>query len=109
MKYLLIESVEADGTEWGVSRNGPNPELADYIACKTDADAVRLLEWLERGEKHTTDLLRNGEQESEKYRKALASAKHGFDDVVELFQRGEHFSAEERAEREAKYAAEVLA
>lgn len=109
MTYILIESIEADGTEWGIGRNSPNPELEDYVACKTKADAVKLLEWLNRSERYTTDLLRNAEQESEKYRTALGVAEDGLRQVVAYLHDGKPYDAEEWAERYQKSAKEALA
>jgi len=44
--YMLLESVEANGIEWGVSFNGPNPHAEDYIACNSKDDALRLFDKL---------------------------------------------------------------
>lgn len=44
--YTVIESVELDGTQWGVSLDGPNPEATDYYACTGRDHAWRLYEAL---------------------------------------------------------------
>ena len=44
---MLIEMVDENGTEWGVSLDGtPNPEAEQYIECASKDDAVRLQEYV---------------------------------------------------------------
>ena len=48
MKTLVIESVDTDGTEWGLSLDGPNPTPENYVACRSEADAWKLHDRFER-------------------------------------------------------------
>ena len=45
---ILIETQDANGCEWGVSRTSSNPEPQDYIACKTKEDALRMIAWFSK-------------------------------------------------------------
>lgn len=38
---VIIEDITSEGTEWGVSLCGPNPELSQYVECEGRDDAVR--------------------------------------------------------------------
>ena len=46
MNTLIVETFNEDGSEWGVSFTNHNPELKDYIACKSYKDAEKLQEKL---------------------------------------------------------------
>lgn len=39
---VIIETIDPDGTLWGVSLCGPNPELSQYVECDNRDDAVRI-------------------------------------------------------------------
>lgn len=36
---VVIETIDPDGTLWGVSLCGPNPEVDKYIECESQAEA----------------------------------------------------------------------
>lgn len=46
MNLLLIEDHD-DGVNWGVSFKGPNPDISDYVGCKSKEDALRLISLVE--------------------------------------------------------------
>jgi len=39
---LVIETVNSEGTEWGISFNGPNPLPTEYFKMASQHDAFRL-------------------------------------------------------------------
>lgn len=39
---VIIEDITSEGTEWGVSLDGSNPELKQYVECDNRDDAVRI-------------------------------------------------------------------
>ena len=45
-KAIVIETVDKQGTEWGVSIAGPNPEPKDYFKCESEERAYALKELL---------------------------------------------------------------
>ena len=42
IKAIVIETAEAEGTEWGVSVTSENPEAKDYFACENEERAYAL-------------------------------------------------------------------
>jgi len=47
MAVLVIESVEKDGTEWGISFTNHNPDAKDYFEMPNKETAFRMKEYLE--------------------------------------------------------------
>ena len=39
---IIIEQVDEGGAQWGVSFNGPNPIDIEYVAVKSQGDALKL-------------------------------------------------------------------
>lgn len=46
INILVIESVESEGTEWGISFTNPNPEAKDYFEMPNKETAFRLKDYL---------------------------------------------------------------
>jgi len=47
INVIVIESIEPEGTEWGISFTNPNPEAKDYFKMPNMETAFRLKEYLE--------------------------------------------------------------
>lgn len=47
MKIIVIESHDADGTEWGISLTNHNPEPHDYFKMPDKETAFRIKQKLE--------------------------------------------------------------
>lgn len=48
MNIQIIETVEKEGTEWGISFTDHNPEPKDYFKMPDKETAFRLKEYLEK-------------------------------------------------------------
>ena len=51
INIIVIESVESEGTEWGISFTNPNPEAKDYFQMPNKETAFRLKDYLDNIEK----------------------------------------------------------
>lgn len=47
MNIIIIESIEDEGTEWGVSFTDSNPEPQDYFKMPDEETAFKLKKYLE--------------------------------------------------------------
>ena len=47
MIIQVIENIEENGTEWGISFTSPNPEAKDYFKMLDKETAFRLKKYLE--------------------------------------------------------------
>ena len=39
---VIIEDITSEGTTWGISLDGSNPESSQYVECEGRDDAVRI-------------------------------------------------------------------
>jgi len=72
---MVIEDINENGTDWGVSRTNHIPDAGDYIKCASEEDANKLAEWLSEIQL----LKRIGEMGNE----SLSPAMH--DKMLEVF------------------------
>lgn len=76
--YMLLESVEPDGVEWGVSFNGSNPQPEDYIACKDKDSAVRLFDKLSASLVSALPQQGEGSIDTSEFRKKLSDYNQAY-------------------------------